>query len=208
MGIQVRCHTSEHVEARSRHAVHRTDFSPLIIVGSPDIVDFLLSRCTLSALLAQNESGNTALHWAAFNGHMTVVQALVDRIESLIQPLTSSNGSRAADKETRKEAELTVEELDAQAEREAQRRSVWDVVNKAGRGPMSEAQMNNKENVVDFLLQRMVTAPAGKADEDVGEADSTKPAEAVVRAEQNGTQEAVKLAERTKQLDLHGTDKS
>lgn len=58
---------------------------------------------------------------------------------------------------------MTEEERDAADELEARKRSVWDVVNKAGRGPTSEAQMNGKEAVVDFLLARIVAAPSSSS---------------------------------------------
>lgn len=115
---------------------------------------------------------------------MAVVKALVDRIEELVKPEPTEDRA-----ETRGASD---EQLDAEAEKEAQRRSVWDVVNKAGRGPMSEAQMNNKEDVVEFLLQRMVTAPAAAA-----------PAK---EEKSKGTTHDASLAEKMNGLDLQSQD--
>ncbi|UZJ57389.1 hypothetical protein CBS101457_006709 [Exobasidium rhododendri] len=113
--------------------------------GHSTIVAFLLPRSDLATLLAQNESGNTPLHWAALNGHLEIVKSLVKRIEELTPVPAPKDCSH-----------LTEEERDAEEEKEAQKRSNWDVVNKAGKGPMSEAQMNNQEKVVEFLLQHLI----------------------------------------------------
>lgn len=155
--------------------------------GHYEIVHFILEKASLESILAQNEAGNTPLHWAAFNGHLEIVKDLIDRIESLA-PKPVSNAA----------SELTEEERDAIAEKEARQRSIWDVVNNAGRGPMSEAQMNNKEAVVDFMLQRMVTAPTGApSDEAVPEQDTTKPAEVAIKSEEEG------ITQKTQDLNLH-----
>jgi len=103
-------------------------------------------------LLAQNDSGNTSLHWASLNGHVSAVEALIKRIEELTPPAQTEDLSH-----------LTEEQRDAEEEKEARKRSVWDVVNHAGKGPMSEAQMNNQDKIVSFLLQHMI-AGLGSSD--------------------------------------------
>lgn len=107
---------------------------------------------------------------------MKVVKLLVDRIESLIAtgPSNGKFTSEGTQADTR-----TEQEIDAEAEKEARKRSIWDVVNKAGRGPMSEAQMNGKEDVVDFLLQRMVTAPSAKEESMVADVDGDEVSDKV-----------------------------
>lgn len=157
--------------------------------GHHTIVTYISEKCSLASILAQNDAGNTPLHWAAFNGHSEIVKDLINRIESLAPKPTSD--------ESTKIAELTEEERDAIAEKEARQRSIWDVVNKAGRGPMSEAQMNGKEAIVDFMLQRMVTAPTGApSDEAVPEQDTTNPAQVAVQAEEEG------ITQKTQDLNL------
>lgn len=158
--------------------------------GHQQIVSFLVEKSSLKSILAQNDAGNTPLHWAAFNGHLEIVKELIERIEALAPKSTISD-----DKD---EAKLTEEERDAIAEKEARQRSIWDVVNHAGRGPMSEAQMNNKEAIVDFMLQRMITAPTGApSDETVPEQDTNKPAEAAIQnAEEDG------ITQKTQNLNL------
>jgi uncharacterized protein len=42
-----------------------------------EILDFLLPLVPPSLLSAQNDAGSTALHWAALNSHLDVVQKLV-----------------------------------------------------------------------------------------------------------------------------------
>jgi len=120
------------------------------------IVTYLLPKSDLATLLAQNDSGNTPLHWASLNGHLQIVQALVKRIEELT-PIP----------EPKDYSHLTEEERDAEEEKEAQKRSNWDVVNNAGKGPMSEAQMNNQEKVVEFLLQHMIAGLSKPTEEEV-----------------------------------------
>ncbi len=46
----------------------------------------------------------------------------------------------------------------------------WDVRNAAGRGPMSEAQMNGQEKVVQWLLERMVVGANQAGSKDDGSA--------------------------------------
>ncbi|CAL1711414.1 unnamed protein product [Somion occarium] len=43
----------------------------------PDALDYLLSVVSSSLLSVQNDAGSTALHWAALNSHLTIVQRLV-----------------------------------------------------------------------------------------------------------------------------------
>lgn len=117
-----------------------------------DVINFLLPQSDLPLLLAQNESGNTPLHWASLNGHLAAVEALIKRIEELTPSFQPTNLSH-----------LTEEQRDAEEEKEARKRSVWDVVNHAGKGPMSEAQMNNQDKIVSFLLQHMI-AGLGNSD--------------------------------------------
>jgi ankyrin repeat protein len=120
------------------------------------IVNYLLPKSDLSTLLAQNYSGNTPLHWAALNGHLEIVKSLVKRIEEVTPVPAAKDYSN-----------LTEEERDAEEEKEAQKRSNWDVVNNAGKGPMSEAQMNNQEKVVEFLLQHMIAGLSKPSEDDV-----------------------------------------
>lgn len=139
----------------------RIIYWPLSNASYSDTLDYLLSHCSISALLLQNSSGNTPLHWAAFNGHLECVKALVERIDSLSPPTD-------AEPTEEQRADMTEEERNAADKKAASTRSTWDVVNNAGRGPTSEAQMNNKEAVVDYLLTRIIAAPKaseGRGDE-------------------------------------------
>lgn len=71
----------------SRTRQPRTDISVLFHPAHPRHALITNSIDTLNALLAiissgidldrKNAAGNTALHWAALNGHLAVVQALV-----------------------------------------------------------------------------------------------------------------------------------
>jgi ankyrin repeat protein len=84
------------------------------------------------------------------NGHLEAVEALIKRIEELTPAPQQKDLSH-----------LTEEQRDAEEEKEARKRSIWDVVNHAGKGPMSEAQMNNQDKVVSFLLQHMIAGLGG-----------------------------------------------
>lgn len=133
--------------------------------GHTDVVQFLLPAVTLQLLLAQNDAGNTPLHWAALNGHLDTVRLLVSTIETLetkhpdeakrlnlfYHPFGASGAtSQDSDPTTTAESEQT---------NDGSERKLWDVRNKAGRGPMSEAQMCEQENVVKYLLERMIDGP-------------------------------------------------
>ncbi|EPQ27086.1 uncharacterized protein PFL1_05370 [Pseudozyma flocculosa PF-1] len=130
--------------------------------GHLDLVNYLLPHSNLSYLLHQNASGNTALHWAGLNGHLPVVTALIDRIEAC---------ERAhPDEASKLNLLLHIQPSGDEKHEEGSERKLWDVRNAAGRGPMSEAQMNEREDVVKYLLERMIEggaapdAPASTAD--------------------------------------------
>ncbi|KAN0063697.1 ankyrin repeat-containing protein [Thecaphora frezii] len=114
--------------------------------GHQALVDYLLPHSPLRYLLHQNSSGNTALHWAGLNGHLSVVTSLIDRIEACERAnpaeADSLNILLHPDPEHRQE--------------QGSERKLWDVRNNAGRGPMSEAQMNEREDVVKYLLECMI----------------------------------------------------
>lgn len=65
----------------------------------------------LSLINAQNEAGNTPLHWAALNGHLECVKALID------------NGADPT------------------------------VTNRAGHDPVYEAEVNDRREVVEWVLR-------------------------------------------------------
>jgi ankyrin repeat protein len=151
-----------------------------------EVLSYLLPKLKLDAVLRANDAGNTAVHWAALNGHLPAVQALVQRIEEL-SPRPVESGAGADEEED---------------EEKAAERSPWDARNKAGRGPMSEAQMAGKEDVVKWLLERMIGGPTpAPSKEEVGEdtpaapqqpAAAAQPAQqdAAVDAATNGVQDA------------------
>lgn len=74
-------------------------------------------------------------------------------------------------------------ELDDDEEEDTPELSLWDLRNSFGRGPTSESQMNDRENVVQFLLTRM--AAGGGA-----EPASTKPNQEDVQELEQKTKEA------------------
>ena len=45
---------------------------------APDVVEFLLPLLLQGSVDAANEGGNTALHWAALNGHTAVAKRLLE----------------------------------------------------------------------------------------------------------------------------------
>lgn len=94
----------------------------------------------------QNQSGNTALHWSALNGHMEIVKFLL------------TNGADAS------------------------------ILNCSGHDAVYEAEMNDKQDVAEFLLKEALgleKAIGGDAegketeDEEMGEAESSADAENV-----------------------------
>jgi ankyrin repeat protein len=74
------------------------------------VVTYLVATGTPALLNSVNDAGNTALHWAALNGHLASVKALI-----------------AAG------ADVTI-------------------FNKAGHDAVFEAEINDKKDVVDWLL--------------------------------------------------------
>lgn len=76
------------------------------------------------------------------------------------------------------------EEADLEPEPE---RSLWDIRNRFGRGPTSEAQMNEREEVVQFLLGHMVTGGAAGA-----AAAAEGEGEGVARGQGEGEGQAVR----------------
>ncbi|KAJ1036163.1 hypothetical protein NDA18_000029 [Ustilago nuda] len=126
--------------------------------GHLKVVQYLLPHCDLPSLLAQNISGNTPLHWAGLNGHLEVVKVLVVHIEKL----EKENPEQAKRLNLIFHPKTEAAPADGEEkEDDGSERKLWDVRNKAGRGPMSEAQMREQETVVKFLLERMIDGPEG-----------------------------------------------
>ncbi|KIS66278.1 uncharacterized protein UMAG_05278 [Mycosarcoma maydis] len=158
--------------------------------GHLQVVQYLLPHIDLNLSLTQNVSGNTPLHWAGLNGHVQTVKALVSHIETL----------EAANPEQAKQLNLIFHPKSASsqpndaaaADDDGSERKLWDVRNKAGRGPMSEAQMSEQEAVVKFLLERMIDGP---------EASSLQPAESLPSRPTGSTTDAVE--QQTANLSLH-----
>ncbi|WFC96560.1 ankyrin repeat-containing protein [Malassezia brasiliensis] len=149
--------------------------------GHTDVVQALLAEGTLKPLLSQNAAGNTPLHWAAFNGHVDVAAALVDRIEALetAEPEQAKELRAAEDQREKTRHEKTKTEGESEADVKAERerheeqqreRAIWDIRNDAGRGPMSEAQMVDREDVVQMLLGRLAQHDKGSVTEPPAEA--------------------------------------
>lgn len=98
---------------------------------------------------------------------MDVAAALVDRTEALeneeadvAKKMRAEEDQREHERHMAANKDVKEAESDRQAELahhdELQReRALWDVRNKAGRGPMSEAQMADREAVVQMLLGRL-----------------------------------------------------
>jgi len=164
-------------------------------------------------MLKPNTSGNTPLHWASLNGHLSVVRLLISWIDSLPAPivleiksqhdLIHKQTKQKRKEETEKTAtengeEVPKEEVEEEKEREerekdeAELRPLWDVPNKAGRGPMSEAQLGGHEELVKWLLEHMVLGgKQGISDERVeNEKDTPTPAE-TTEVEKGGLSEKV-----------------
>ncbi|EST07122.1 Ankyrin repeat-containing domain protein [Kalmanozyma brasiliensis GHG001] len=161
--------------------------------GHLEIVTYLLPHITLPLALAQNESGNTPLHWAGLNGHLSVVRALVSHIESL---------ERANPEEAKRMNVIfhppTSSSTGEEKEDDGSERKLWDVRNRAGRGPMSEAQMREQEEVVKFLLERMIDGPEGS---------TLQPAEPMPEKPSTETTATDGVEQQTANLSLNGDDK-
>ncbi|CEH13855.1 FOG: Ankyrin repeat [Ceraceosorus bombacis] len=108
---------------------------------------------------AVTEQGNSALHYAAANGHMAVVSEIVASAPLDLILLANASGNTPVHWAALNEA-----------------RSTWDTRNKAGRGPMSEAQLAGKEEVVQWLLGRMIGGPTPSASKEQIGQDTTEDA--------------------------------
>lgn len=155
----------------------------------PATLQHLLPTCTLPILLHQNSSGNTPLHWAGLNGHLALCKALVYRIEELeranpeqAETIKAEHRrqeeeakAKKAQRENRGDGSTTTAEAEEEARSndQAALRSIWDVRNTFGRGPTSESQMNDREDVVQYLLLAM----GGGADVKPGKSDEAVPDE-------------------------------
>lgn len=163
--------------------------------GHLGIVTYILPHITLPLALAQNESGNTPLHWAGLNGHLAVVKALVSRIEEL----------ERANPEEAKRINVIFHPPSSQPstgedkENDGSERKLWDVRNSAGRGPMSEAQMREQEDVVKFLLERMIDGPEGSG---------LQPAEPLPDKPSSETTTNDSVEDQTAKLSLNADDKA
>jgi len=93
----------------------------------------------LAILNAQNKAGNTALHWAALNGHLPAVKVLLDQ---------------GADP---------------------------TITNHKGHDPVYEAELNDKQKIVDWVLkeggeglEQGVSGESAEGEDDAAEEDETR----------------------------------
>lgn len=134
--------------------------------GHIDFVRHLLPHATLRELLSQNDCDNTPLHWAAYNGREEVVEALLDAIEegeradkALAQELRAAHDAQEENRFVNYAYDdlpyVKQDEAIARHIEQLRDRPLWDMRNEAGYGPMTEAEMNGKEHVVQLLLRRL-----------------------------------------------------
>ncbi|KAG0291083.1 hypothetical protein BGZ97_005988 [Linnemannia gamsii] len=100
-----------------------------------DVVEYLITIISPEAVNIQNDQGNTALHWAATNGHAKVVETLI------------SKG-----------------------------KADYKLKNAAGHTAMLEAELNEREQVVAWMLintELEEEIKEGNDDEDEDEDDET-----------------------------------
>lgn len=166
-------------------------------------------------MLTPNSSGNTPLHWASLNGHLRAVSLLISFIDLIPSEIASSIKSRHDEihrknkekrrLETLRTAKENGEELpppqdddvneEEREKEESDLRPLWDVPNKSGRGPMSEAQLGGHEELVKWLLERMVMGGnQSTSDERVEEEKDTPPVKDEQEQELNKKVEGVKLS--------------
>lgn len=136
------------------------DLGTLTSCHGLDVIAYLAPFTPAQMLIYQNEAGNTPLHWAALNGHLAVVKRLVDLIE------TEESTAQLAQLDVQAHLEQREEE-----DPDAPAPPAWDIRNATGRGPMTEAERNGKEDVVQFLLERSIVGSNQKGVQDGPSAD-------------------------------------
>lgn len=124
------------------------------------IADFATPTSLRSAILnLQNESGNTALHWAALNGHLQAVKILI------------AAGANSF------------------------------VRNKAGHDAIYEAEINSKEDVVEWLLKE------GNLDVEAADADDATLRDGDGRRDPNTKMRVSSTEESVSPAKIHEDDK-
>ncbi|AOA60518.1 Ankyrin repeat-containing protein [Komagataella phaffii CBS 7435] len=109
-----------------------TPFHMAAANGHTKVLDYLLSLIpkeeVKTVINKQNESGSTALHWSALNGHLEVVKLLCEKYDA--DPF---------------------------------------IKNSAGHDAIYEAEMNNKEDVETYFLEKYSVEPENNHDDDTVE---------------------------------------
>ena len=115
----------------------------------------------LAIVNAQNEAGNTPLHWAALNGHLEAVKVLLE------------NGGDPT------------------------------ITNSRGHDAVYEAELNDKQEVVEWVLKEggegLEEGLSGETGEDDAEEESAEEKE----AKDENDEESSKLGDNLKNLDIH-----
>ncbi|KAF2753932.1 ankyrin [Pseudovirgaria hyperparasitica] len=149
------------------------------------------------------DSKNTPLHYAAANGHVETVTALITPLASSPDksPLNPRNSSLNTPLHwAALNGHLAAVQLLVQAGADAA------LVNAAGHDCVFEAELNNKEEVVEWLLREAVGLEqgfVGKAGDDKEDGGEEQEVEMTVKAGNTSTEVEVKM----EGLNVNGTDK-
>ncbi|RIA96217.1 ankyrin repeat-containing domain protein [Glomus cerebriforme] len=120
----------------------------------------MMNSYPVSHLELKDDLGNTALHMASANGHLEIVEFIIQALGSLLERVVNTqndSGNTPLHWSALNGHEKVVELL-------IKNGANAKIENKAGRTPMYEAQQNNHEKVVEFLLANVDPAKGEESD--------------------------------------------
>ncbi|CAI2187073.1 18297_t:CDS:2 [Funneliformis geosporum] len=137
--------------------------------GELEELKTIMNLYPATCLESKDEFGNTALHMASANGHLEIVEFIIQALGSLLERVVSmqNNSGNTPLHWSALNGHEKVVKLLIKSGADAK------IKNKSGRTPIYEAQQNNHEKIVEFLLTNVNPNKGEEREDEITIAEST-----------------------------------